>query len=269
MNKYNELISKSNFYKSIIEQKTKVNDDLIENDKSIKLNIGSGPNIFPYKGWINYDRENFSDYFTWLKNINALIPEMSWAPNGPGSLIHLKLLQKFLNENEGDHICIHDLRNEFIQHIDNTIDLIYIGQVIEHLNPIYEAPKLIKECYRMMRSGGVIRLTTPDLDLLIQHYLDGKMNAFTLDQPEFYKTADPGSQLSYIMFGATGPNCTFNNYEGHMFLYNKESMSNLLKSAGFNNIEFYYELGKSKNKIMEKEVVDAGISHSFIVEAVK
>lgn len=260
MENYNELIAKSRFYKSITSQEEIV---------LTKINLGAGPNIFPSAGWINYDRETFSDYFSWLKNTEGLIPKDSWQLDGPGSLSHLRSLQKFLKENDDLNYHIHDLRKPFTQHSDNSVDLIYIGQVIEHLNPIHEAPRLMAECYRMMKPGSVIRLTTPDLDLLIQHYLAGTMNSFERDQPEFYKDADAASQLSYIMFGATGPNCTFNNYEGHMFLYNQKSMTKLLTDAGFKEIVFYYETGLSKNYVMQKEVIDAGISHSFIVEAIK
>jgi len=259
-----DLLNKSKFWKAI------QNSNNIEIQKPlVKINIGAGPNIFPYDGWINYDHEEFPEYFSWLRTTDLLVPGDNWQLDGPGSLENLKKLQKYLIEHNSINYVKHDLRNKFTQHNDNSVDLIYVGQVIEHLNPVHEAPAFILECYRMMAPGGIIRLTTPDLDLLISAYINGEMNKFSKDQPEFYKMVNPAMQLSYIMFGATGPNCTFNNYEGHMCMYNKESMFNLLKSAGFNNIEFYYELGKSKNKIMEKEVIDAGISHSFIVEAIK
>lgn len=262
MDDFDNLLSKSRFWKSI------QNLELQSTKKLVKLNIGAGPNIFPHDGWINYDHETFDSYFLWLLNANNLVPGDNWQLDGPGSLDNLKKLQAYLKVNSNLNFHKHDIRKKF-DHIDNSVDLIYIGQVIEHLNPIHEAPQLIAECYRMMASGGVIRLTTPDLDLLVEAYFSNNMDKFTKDQPEFYKTADKASQLAYIMYGSTGPNCTFNKYEGHMCMYNKVSMKKLLENAGFKDVEFYYELGKSKNNVMKAECVDAGISHSFIVEAVK
>ena len=261
MSNYKELIAKSKFYKAIT-------DKSYSDDKIIKLNIGAGPNIFPYNGWINYDRELFTEYFSWLKSTDSLVPKDSWQTDGPGSLENLQKLQKFLLSNSIDY-KIHDLRKPFLQHDNNSVDLIYVGQVIEHLNPIHEVSKFLNECFRMMKPGAVIRLTTPDFDLLLKSYLENKMDSFSKDQPVFYKDHDPMSQLAFIMFGATGPKCTFDNYEGHMFMFTKTSMTSALKNAGFKDIEFYSTLGKSKNDCIQKEVIDAGISHSFIVEACK
>lgn len=224
----------------------------------IKLNICCGPNIFPFTGWINYDHQDFGGY----------LEEISKYTNLDGIPDHQKNLVNFIKQNKVD-LRLHDIRKQFIQHTSNSVDLIYIGQAIEHINPIYEAPQFINECYRMLKPNGLIRLTTPDLDLLINAYLSGEMNKFTNEQPEFYKHADPSAQLSYLMYGASGPNCTWNNYEGHMHLYTQKSMTALLSKVGFKEINFYYESGKSKNDIMAKECVDAGLSHSFIVEAIK
>lgn len=248
---YDELISQSKFFKS-----TKPASK--ENSNLVKLNIGSGPNIFPFSGWINYDREDLSKYFTYIKN----------APL-TGMPQHQQDVSTYLKNGGHFDFRVQDLRSGFPQHADNSVDLIYLGQTIEHLNPIYEVPSLLKECYRVLKTGGVLRITTPDLDLLIDAYKNNKMDQFAGEQPDFYKQADPSSQLAYIMYGACGPNCTWNNYEGHMFLFTRQSMSDSLKKASFKDIAFYTETGTSHNETMKKEAVDAGMSHSFITEAVK
>lgn len=182
---------------------------------------------------------------------------------------HQQKLAQYIRS--GGEICfrVKDIVTEFPYHETNSVDLIYLGQMIEHLNPIYQSEPFLKECYRMMKPGGVIRITTPDLDLLIKAYINGEMDKFSDEQPEFYKNADAASQLCYLMFGASGPDCTYKNYEGHMFIYTKKTMTQLLEKCGFKEIEFYYEPGKSKNLTMQNEVTDAGLSHSFICEAIK
>jgi SAM-dependent methyltransferase len=227
----------------------------------MRLNIASATNVFPYDGWINYDRESVASFL----DICKTYPTM-YINNCPEYQRNIIL---YLQSGGNIDFRIQDLRDGFPQHTDNSIDGIYLGQMIEHLNPIYETPKFLNECFRMLKPGGIIRITTPDLDLLLQHYIDNKMDKFIPDQPEFYRGADPSSQLAFLMYGACGPNCTWDNYEGHMFLFSRRSMTSMLSKSGFNNIVFYDKSGTSIDPIMAKHAFDAGMSHSFITEAVK
>lgn len=243
----------------------------------IKLNIGCGPNIFPFDGWINYDKDDIHLNFRFFGMVAAELYNSEKEKRECKSE-YIKALSFFSKEdidivnfikNQGAIVYIkHDLNNKF-DHADNTVDLIYVGQTIEHLNPIFEVPKFLKECYRMLKPGGIIRMTTPDLDLLIDSYINDDMDKFASEQPDFYKNMDPSSKLAMIMFGSSGDKCTWNNYEGHFFLFTKKSMTKALLVAGFKDIEYYYELGKSKSSILAHECIDKGLSHSFIVEAVK
>lgn len=230
----------------------------------VRLNIGCGPNVLP-TSWINYDRADFNSYIKWLYEVvegKLEIDLNTYALNVIRCL-------NFIKNGESVIFKQHDLRKGFSQHEDNSITSIYIGQVIEHLNPVFEASNLIKECYRMLKPGGTIRLSTPDLEILLNAYLHNEMHKFSSEQPSLYNDVDPSMQLSYIMFGACGQDCTLENYEGHMFMYSQTSMTKLLSLAGFKDIEFYYEIGKSKDPIMAKDIADAGMTHSFIVEATK
>jgi len=260
MNKYNELLSKSSFFNKTIKEKP------VSSHKLVKLNIASGPNIFPFDGWINYDKDDSTSYFAYLDWQN---PEKTIAYKLEEMPEHQQKLATYLRNGGKIDFRVQDITKGFTDHDDNSVDLIYLGQMIEHLNPVYQTLPFLKECHRMMKPGGVIRITTPDLEILLKAYLNGEMDKFENEQPDFYKALDPGSQLAMIMYGATGPNCTWQNYEGHMFLFTKTSMTKVLQDAGFKDIEFYYEPGKSKNAVMAKESVDAGLSHSFICEAVK
>jgi len=226
----------------------------------VRLNIACGPNVFPSEKWINYDREDMRGYFSDLKRFISFV----------GMPEHQVKLTKYLQGGGKIDFHIKDVRVGFKEeHGDGTVDAIYLGQMIEHLNPIYEAPTLIAECKRMLRPGGVLKITTPDLDLLINAYKNGEMGKFVNEQPAFYKDADQSAQLAMLMYGACGQHCTWDNYEGHMFLYTKESMTNLLVKGGFKApFTFYSEGGMSKDRIMAEEGVDAGMSHSLAVEAV-
>jgi SAM-dependent methyltransferase len=226
-----------------------------------KLNIGCGPNVFYQPGWINYDCVDMAPYIQGLKTYGGSTD--AFSKNQQRILKHLK--------SGGDvEFKQHDFMDGLAMHEDNSVDGIYLGQVIEHLNRVYEVPKFLAECRRIMKPGAVIRITTPDLNVLITTYLAGKMSTFAAEQPDFYYDADPLSQLAYIMYGASGPDCTRYNYEGHMFLYTSHSMAAALEQAGFvPPFDFYWQAGKSRDASFESEIVDEGMSHSFVSEATK
>ena len=243
-----------------------IDDALVQNTYLPRLNIGCGPNVFPFDGWINYDISDISPYLSYLNtllDLATVYPPISIMPE------HQQILVRYLIAGGKIDFRVHDLNNGFSQHADESIESIYFGQAIEHLGILNQVPPFLKECHRMLKKGGVIRITTPDLNILIDAYKNDEMDKFAGEQPEFYREADPSSQLAYLMYGACGPNCTRNNYEGHMFLFTQKSMTKFLEAAGFSDIIFYYEKGNGKDPIMAAQAVDEGMSHSFIVEGVK
>lgn len=54
---------------------------------------------------------------------------------------------------------------------DNSLDACYSSHVVEHLTSI-EAQKLMGECFRVLKRGGVIRLVVPDLEAIAKLYLN-------------------------------------------------------------------------------------------------
>ena len=53
---------------------------------------------------------------------------------------------------------------------DNCLDAIYGSEVIEHIERRYVVP-FLKESRRILKPGGVLRLTTPDLKAVCELYL--------------------------------------------------------------------------------------------------
>jgi SAM-dependent methyltransferase len=53
---------------------------------------------------------------------------------------------------------------------DDTFDIVYHSNVIEHFSK-EEAPKFLKECYRVLKSNGIIRIAFPDLEQIVSHYM--------------------------------------------------------------------------------------------------
>jgi predicted SAM-dependent methyltransferase len=53
---------------------------------------------------------------------------------------------------------------------NNTFDVVYHSHVLEHFNQV-DGKKFIKECYRVLKSGGIIRIAVPDLEQIVRQYL--------------------------------------------------------------------------------------------------
>jgi len=56
-----------------------------------------------------------------------------------------------------------------IPYPDNTFDVVYHSQVLEHI-PKEKALDFIKECYRVLKPGGIIRVVVPDLENIVDEY---------------------------------------------------------------------------------------------------
>src|SRR5271155_506224 len=52
-----------------------------------------------------------------------------------------------------------------------SFDVVYHSHVLEHLSK-QDAPLFLRECYRVLRSGGVIRVAVPDLEKIARLYLE-------------------------------------------------------------------------------------------------
>jgi predicted SAM-dependent methyltransferase len=53
---------------------------------------------------------------------------------------------------------------------DNAFDVVYHSHVLEHF-PKDRAELFIKECYRVLKPGGVLRVAVPDLEQIVRLYL--------------------------------------------------------------------------------------------------
>lgn len=64
---------------------------------------------------------------------------------------------------------------------DSSLDLIFSSHTIEHLNDKFVGD-LCREAYRCLRPGGIIRLTTPDMDLYASAY-ERRDRSFSIMRP--------------------------------------------------------------------------------------
>jgi SAM-dependent methyltransferase len=73
----------------------------------------------------------------------------------------------------GPGVVAHDL-SRGIPLPDGSCDVVYHSHVVEHIRRA-EALAFVRECFRVLKPGGVVRVATPDLERIAQLYLQ-KLN---------------------------------------------------------------------------------------------
>jgi predicted SAM-dependent methyltransferase len=114
---------------------------------------------------------------------------------------------------------------------DRSFDLIYTEHMIEHI-PYDAARRMVRECWRVLRPGGTIRVVTPDMAFL-QSLLDGREDPRHAAYFEFYKKHNridgPLTAVHLVNH--------FVRAWGHQFIYDRDSLTGLLRSAGFEDVQ--------------------------------
>jgi predicted SAM-dependent methyltransferase len=116
-----------------------------------------------------------------------------------------------------------------LQEENESVDYIFSEHFIEHLKQ-KEGIYFLADCYRVLKPGGVIRISTPSLKSLVNDYRVRKID-------RFMGTWEPKTPCQMM-------NEAFRLW-GHEFLYDIEELTKALYDTGFSEVE-KRDWGKSK-----------------------
>ena len=74
----------------------------------------------------------------------------------------------------------HDI-TQGLPYSNNQFDAVYHSHVLEHLDPA-DGERLLDECYRVLKPGGVLRIVVPNLEQIATLYLNYHREAWSGDQ---------------------------------------------------------------------------------------
>lgn len=121
------------------------------------INLGSSARVAP--GWNNLDS-------SWLIRIGRHRRLSS-------ALHHLRLINeaRFARILRLDPDTVLWDLSKGIPFADRTFDGVYHSHVLEHIDR-EAAPTFLRECCRVLKPGGILRVVVPDLEAQARHYLD-------------------------------------------------------------------------------------------------
>jgi len=140
---------------------------------------------------------------------------------------------------------------------DSSVDYIYNEHFIEHLT-VEEGLLFLKECKRVLKKGGILRIATPDLAEIIKFYNNENWKE---DCYDFFNKFN----LNFVKTRAEVVNMDF-HWWGHKWLYDKEELERRLKESGFKNIKFCNINESDYSELCGLETRDES---NLIAEAVK
>jgi len=105
---------------------------------------------------------------------------------------------------------------------DNQVDFIFMEHFLEHIGR-QEQWNLLKECYRVLKPGGGIRITGPDLQKLAKLYLSGDFDLWRS------RSTAPADTICDFM------NDVFYNW-GHCYIPDPDQLKYMLTKTGFKNV---------------------------------
>ncbi len=141
----------------------------------------------------------------------------------------------------------------------NCADSVYSTHMFEHFYPD-ELQQLLKECFRVLKPGGGIRLIVPSLTSAIVAYAEKRSDWFYDDYPRHFDSL--GGRFSNFVF------CDGQ----HRTAFDLSYLEEVLRAAGFRDVE---ELAEGRSRLYQESVppYEPGDSrelpHSLYVEAFK
>jgi len=200
----------------------------------VKVNLGAGLCVAP--GWMHVDGGVYAMCSTWPTSVLRWVYRNSDARNSHSEEDYLRILRQ--------HRFVHHGLEYGVPYGDGTVDFIYSSHMLEHLFK-NDAAWLLRDAYRVLKSGGRIRIAIPDLEYALTLYRQGAKEQAL----EFFFS---DSRAGYL--------------NQHHYMYDFELLSRLLATAGFVGIE---RCVFRKGEVPDLEILDNRPEESLFVEARK
>ena len=123
----------------------------------MKLHLGCGA-VTPV-GWVNLD----GSWNAWAARFPLLRKALRVVPGIPKGLLEIPWSSRVVH---------HDVRKR-LPFPDGSAEVVYASPLFDFVT-FSEAKRLLKECHRVLKPGGVLRIVVEDIRRFLQEYLEGQ-----------------------------------------------------------------------------------------------
>lgn len=185
---------------------------------------------------------------------------------GCGGIVHSGWLNTDLYNSEADTYLDAAKRFPFGNH---TFDRVFGEHMIEHLR-IDAVRGFLDEVYRVLRPGGLLRLSCPDLALYAKNYIEGNDAFFAqLDGGLGHaKRKKPRAARILRSRGALFISGVVKDFHRHYWMYDFETLGSCLQEVGFSDVR-QLSFGNSQDDGMRGIDLEERAFESLYVEARK
>lgn len=183
------------------------------NNEPKLLNLGCG-HITP-DGWINVDGSNRAWLASKWPRIDNLLTRLGAIEPTEFSnkTVHANLLKRF-------------------PWPDNSIDGIYMGEILEHFTKA-DGEAVLRECYRVLKPGAPIRVRVPDFVQYCQSYLAEFNSVHQRDRMQWDGSHSRWVKMFFDDICIEPPNRLRSFGHFHKWMYDEVTLLLLLESIGF------------------------------------
>lgn len=214
---------------------------VLEKKGLARVNLGCG--LQTPSGWVNLD----GSYNAKLAKHPFLRRALAWLNLLPADA---------LNVPWSSSILIHDIRKP-LPFADGAVAAIYASHVLEHLYR-EEAEQVAKESFRILATGGVLRVVVPDLEAIVREYMGERpFGALTSDDERLCR-ADRLNRRLLMRYPTPAHSHvlrriydSWKDLHSHKWMYDTESLVALVKGAGFIDVR--------RRDYLESEIADIGV----------
>ena len=202
--------------------------------ESVKVNLGCGLSVAP--GWLNIDG-----------SLNALVANLppwtfGWMYRVSGSRQFYS--EAFFRKTLESNWFVHHNLKYGIPLASGTVDYVFCSHFLEHLDRDV-AKKLLRECHRVLKSGGTLRIIVPDLEFAWELYKRGEKRTMLHD---FFFVEEDAA------------------FSRHRYAYDYEMLAAVLRGIGFAEVR---RCEYQKGATPDLDVLDNRPEYSLYVEATR
>lgn len=152
---------------------------------------------------------------------------------------------------------VHDIRKPLPLPSD-SVEIVVMSHALNYFT-YDECKSIVSEIYRILKTGGIVRVSVPDLELFAKAYIEKDREFLFQKLPsgaDRFRGATIGDKFISLAYG----------YGGVKYFFDYESCAVIFRLAGFKNIK---RCNYGESAIPDIQKIDNRPELSFYLEAVK